>query len=131
MVNEEHLKILKQGVEVWNRWISEQRLKAEQLWSKLYLAYDLNLEVSDDEANLPYPELPDLSEADLRGLNLQGADFAGVKLRNADFRGANLYKANFSLADLCYAQLDEANLGAANLSGATLYGVAESIADRV
>jgi hypothetical protein len=120
VANEEHLKILKQGVDVWNAW------------------RDANLEVG-----LP----PDLFAADLSGANLSGANLYGAKLRGANLfaavlngadlfaadlgranlSGANLYgaklsNANLNGAGLSGADLGDANLFAANLSGANLYG---------
>lgn len=96
MANEEHLKILKQGVEWWNRW----------------------REVSDVIR-------PDLSEADLYRADLIKAKLYGANLTSADLSEADLYRANLTSADLSKAYLhranfNEANLGGANLSGANL-----------
>lgn len=55
MANEEHLAILKQGVEVWNEWREEN------------------------------PDVrPDLSQAYLRWADLSGADLGWAYLRRAD-----------------------------------------------
>lgn len=110
MANEEHVALLKSGVEAWNRW---------------------------REAN---PDVrPDLSEAklstrrhplDLRGINLRGADvseacLSGADLRDADlrktlFKDANLTGANLGGADLRDAFLITANLNKAKLPGADM-----------
>lgn len=58
MANQEHLEILRQGVEVWNRWREE------------------HLEI-----------LPDLRGADLRGAHLREADLRGA-LQLHMFEGA-------------------------------------------
>ena len=59
MANDEHLAKLEEGVEVWNAWREE------------------------------HPDVrPDLSEANLRGADLQRAD-----LQRANLRGADLGKA--------------------------------------
>jgi hypothetical protein len=104
MANEEHLKILKQGVEAWNEW---------------------------RKAN---PEVaPDLRGADLKGADLIGADFdhaadlskvtfAGADLRGADLTNANLSEAMLIVADLTGVRLSQAYLGEADLSGAILSG---------
>ena len=64
MVNEEHLKIFKQGVEVWNKWKKDN------------------------------PKLkPDLSQADLRGVDLRVAKLRGVNLRGADVSRTNISEA--------------------------------------
>ena len=86
MANPEHLNVLKQGVEVWNRWREEN------------------------------PETrPDLTQADLReaklGLaNLSGANLRRAYLYRANLRGADLSGANLFLADLLQADLSEADL---------------------
>ena len=65
MANEEHLKILKQGVEAWNRWREEN------------------------------PDVrPDLSRADLRAANLIAANLSGADLRAADLSAADLFGAD-------------------------------------
>jgi len=86
MANEEHLKILKQGVEAWNEWRTA------------------NLEVA-----------PDLSGTNLSWTYLGGANFGGVNLREANLYQAKLRKANLSEAKLDRAQLRVANLREANL----------------
>ena len=86
MANPEHLKVLKQGVEVWNRWREQN------------------------------PEIrPDLTQADLREANLGLANLSGANLRRAylyraNLRGADLSRANLRLADLLQADLSEADL---------------------
>lgn len=72
----------------------------------------------------------DISNTDLRGVNLRNANldsvnFYGSDLRKADFRNASLYQASFSFANLHEAQLDNAeiirgNLIRADFSGASL-----------
>ncbi len=80
MANEEHLKILKQGVEAWNGW----REKNPQI----------TLDLSG--ANL--------IEADLSGANLIGADLSGADLCEADLNKAVLHGADLYKADLTGAQ---------------------------
>ncbi len=92
MSNPEHLAILKQGVNPWNKW-----------------RHNNNESV-----------VPDLSHADLRGANLSEAYLLGADLREANLRGVNLCRADLSLADLREANLSEADLGSANLGSAHL-----------
>ena len=94
----DHLKLLGQGVEVWNQSRSSRG-------AELHRA--------------------DLSGADLRGLDLTGVNFAETYLDGANLSGAKLGKADLSDADLrkahlCGAHLNEANLRGAILSGAKL-----------
>jgi Pentapeptide repeats (8 copies) len=93
MANEEHLKILKQGVEQWNKWREEnESIK------------------------------PDLQVADLRGANLNGANLSDAELNGAKLFDAELFEANLSGANLSRAYLVGARLIGANLSGADLGG---------
>jgi hypothetical protein len=104
MANEEHLEILKQGVNVWIEW------RAANPSSK-----------------------PELSHADLQGANLRGAMLRGANLHGADLRGANLRKADLSSGvnlseanllntDLSFANLKGANMVSADLRGTNLHG---------
>ncbi|MBW4536812.1 MAG: pentapeptide repeat-containing protein [Pleurocapsa minor HA4230-MV1] len=131
MANKEHLALLKQGVEVWNKWReTNRRIEAdfgEADLSWIDLSEAILREAILMETNLPGVDLRwiDLSEADLCGVNLGGADLCEV-----DLRGTNLSRADLSRADLCEADLSgtnlrgadlcEANLNRANLNGADL-----------
>ncbi len=88
MSDSEHLRILRQGVIIWNQWRQEH-------------------------ADI-CPDLHDLSLAalDLRGVNLSGANLSGANLSKA-----NLVEANFAEADLRGADLRGADLSRSNLSG--------------
>ncbi len=93
MANPEHLKILKQGVEVWNKWREEN------------------------------PEIkPDLSEANLTMHHLPGVDFTLTNLCNAILYVTNLSKANLSFAILIGANLSYSKCAEANFFGAILSG---------
>lgn len=110
MANPEHLKILKQGVEVWNKWREE------------------NPEIFRD---LPGTDLSkaDLSKANLSKANLSKANLSGANLSWARLSKANLSLANLSGANLSWARLSGADLSAADLSGADLSEAGLSAAD--
>ena len=57
MANQKHLNIIKQGVEVWNKW-REENEKVQPNLSKA-----------------------DLMDTDLTRIDLRGADFSGTNLR--------------------------------------------------
>ncbi len=86
MANREHVEILKQGAEVWNRWRREH------------------------PGIQPDLSFADLSRADLSEANLRGA------LLNADLRGANLSEALLSWANLSGALLSATVLSNVDLS---------------
>ena len=92
MPKDEHVVLLRRGTGAWNSWRSER----------------------DD--------IPDLSQAGLRGLDLSGYDLSRANLRGADLRGTNLSQANLSGANLEGANLFKAVLDGADLAGAFLYG---------
>src|SRR6266568_3783383 len=93
MANQEHLDILKQGVDAWNAWREQ------------------------------HPEvLPDFSVADLSKANLREVNFYGSYLYGSYFYVANLRNANLRGAYLSGAKLNWANLSGADLSRANLRG---------
>jgi uncharacterized protein YjbI with pentapeptide repeats len=96
MANPEQVKVLKRGVEAWNRW---RRKKPDV-----------------------FPDRPDLSWAYLFGVNLLGANLRGADLLGANLREADLSEADLSVADLTGANLRGANLRGADLGGANLGG---------
>src|SRR5438105_10640891 len=68
MANDEHVTMLGRGVTMWNEW------------------------------RATHEEMPDLSRAGLRGLDLNEFDLSRADLRQADLRGTNLFQANLSRA---------------------------------
>ena len=120
MANQEHLDILKQGVETWNQW----RREHGDIRPNLGLADLSGTTLSG--ANL---SKADLREANLNWANLGLADLNGANLGLADLSGTNLNAANLSNADLREANLREAKLVQANLYEADLSGANLSRAD--
>jgi TIR domain/Pentapeptide repeats (8 copies) len=109
MANPEHLDVLRQGVDHWNRWREQHR--------------DIRPDLSQAEfsgASLPL--------VDLRGANLVGANLSGALLTQAVLIEADLSATDLSMADLSgitvlgRADLSEANLSSANLNQAYLGG---------
>jgi Pentapeptide repeats (8 copies) len=93
MANQQHLDVLKQGVDPWNQW------------------------------RRAHPEIrPDLSEAHLSGAVLVGTDLRDANLRKADLGGATLSGIAFNNSSLKLANLRKADLGNADLSNADLSG---------
>ncbi len=127
MADEEHLKILKQGVEQWNKWRLENAIKpdlggANLIGANLLRAYLIDAYLSF--ADLSGANLIDanLSGANLIGTNLSGANLGGAYLSGANLIGAYLSGANLSGANLSFANLGGAYLSGADLSGANLIG---------
>jgi uncharacterized protein YjbI with pentapeptide repeats len=101
--NEDHLSILRQGVNVWNQWRK------------------------DNPEERPYLNGADLTNASLRKVDLSRAFLQNAALNKADFIGANFSKADLFCAELKGAWLDGTNfhdseLGEADLSNASCVG---------
>ena len=90
MPKDEHVAMLGRGPAVWNAWRAE------------------------------HEEVPDLSRAALRGLDLTGSDLSRADLRGADLRGTKLCDADLSGARLEGANFFKAALDGADLAGAYL-----------
>jgi hypothetical protein len=131
VANEEHLKILRQGVAAWNDWRKKNPELRPDLGGARFT--DENLRGADlHAANLYTAELlgANLWKANLREANLDSVELAYAFLREADLFGANLQRAdlmsadlmlaNLARVDLAYAKLTTAHLEEANLRGAQL-----------
>ena len=106
MANEEQLAILKQGVDVWNRW-REENPDAEIDLSKANLKYFYLSKANLRKANLSEADLDesdlyiaDLTEANLNRAGLFKANLGGAKLCRADISGSYCVRTNFSSANL-------------------------------
>lgn len=113
MANEDHLRILRQGVDTWNKWRKEES----------------DVKVDLTKANLSMANLSkaNLIRADLYGADLRLADLREAKLNGANLSVTNLYKADLSRAELIRstligAYLRESDLINANLMDASLFG---------
>ncbi len=85
MANDEHLEKLKKGVEAWNNW----RKKNPSIF-------------------------PDLSGADLAGINLREMNFRG-----ADLRSMNLMEADLTGVNMRYAIIDQTKVSCVRYSRGT------------
>ena len=92
MAKNEHVAMLGRGAVAWNAWRAE------------------------------HGEVPDLSRAALRALDLSGFDLSRADLRGTDFRGTKCANTDLSGARLEGANLFKAVLDGADLAGAFLFG---------
>ena len=92
MANEEQLEILKQGVEVWNRWRKSNPRTKINLGKAALVKAILSGAILNG-ADLYKADLGGtiLCKADLGGANLRGTRLLGTKLSNATLTGAKLY----------------------------------------
>ncbi len=108
MANQEHLDVLKQGVETWNRWRQEHP--------------DIQPDLSGTKLRNANFSRANFSRANLRNTELAHTIFTNTDLSEANLYGAFLAEANFISADLSRTILDSADFGWAFLNGAILRG---------
>jgi hypothetical protein len=113
MANPEHLAILKQGVDVWNKWRDEN----PDVQPDLSYA-----DLSDLDLNNANFNRTDLSGADLSGSDLCGIDFKFTEFDGADFRGSYLCDAIFFGFDLSHIDFEGVDLSGADLKETDLSG---------
>ena len=89
MANSEHIKIIRKGVDYWNKW--------------------------REDNPYPYSTAPNLEGADLSNLDLQKINFIGTNLSKANLFCSILVGANFTNADVSEANLRNAFLSGATL----------------
>ena len=127
MAKQEQLEILKQGVEIWNKWrednpdVEIDLSGANLLGANLSEANFTNADLS--ETNLTRAILfdVDLEWADISGANLSEANLTNAGISGANLRGATLWKADLTSTELHSADLRGADLTGAYLN-ATLWG---------
>ncbi len=94
VANQEHLDILEQGAEAWNRWRKHN------------------------------PAIrPDFSRANLSKANLRGADLSEANLNRTDLTGADLTEASLYRASLVETGLKHANLTGCRIYGISAWDV--------
>lgn len=119
MANQEHVDVLMQGVEAWNKWREENP--------------DIQVDLSNvnlykvDLCNVNFEDVI-LSGADLRrtnlcSANLSYANLTGTNLYRADLSRANLRGAKLQNNDLRWAILSDVDLRGADLIGCSIYAI--------
>jgi uncharacterized protein YjbI with pentapeptide repeats len=111
MANEEHLKILRQGVDVWNKWRKDNPTIHPELSGAYLMSHDLR-GAALMIANLAEADLraAKLSDANLYGANLTRANLGAAELTRTNLGDAHLVKTNLQHAKLSQAKLERANL---------------------
>lgn len=145
MANQEHLAILKQGVDVWNEWRDEHPDIRPDL-RQVNLSRANLRDAVFNKASFFYASLwqANLNGATFTGVDLQRANItdnnsfyfiqntsiddnntnlSGLDLRGINLTGAELSKANLSGANLRRASLIGTNLTEAILTGCQIYGI--------
>lgn len=124
MAQQEHLDLIKQGVEAWNNWRNKHprtvpdlrgaHLSRVNLGGTYFSDNELNSDINENEARVVISY--NLNKANLSNAYLRHAD-----LSDADFDKAKLHKAKIAMADLSGADLSNADLSEAELQYTNLY----------
>ena len=119
MANQQDVEQISLGVEAWNAWRQAHPDHVPDLSRADLLGVDLG-QGNLCRANLTWARLGGarLAEADLREAVLISADLSAAEMQGADLSGANLRQANLVGANLQAALLQQANLSRADLLGA-------------
>ncbi|BAB78209.1 pentapeptide repeat-containing protein (plasmid) [Anabaena sp. FACHB-709] len=126
MANEEHLAILRQGVEVWNAWRENNPDINPDLSCLNFNKIDLdgfnfsNTVIFGSTFGSSSLRKTLFTRAFLQNTDLAGVDLTGSNLRGAFLNKANLLGANLCQVDLSYADLSETDLSSSCLIKAKL-----------
>lgn len=126
MANHWHVEWLKEGVTRWNRRRKRVTFKPDLSGINFF-----ELPPSDfrsDPKTSRYFEKIDLTDADLRGVDMsrlkfRNASFVRAKVSRSNLSGSNFEHANFKHADLSHADLDGSYLTAAIFEQTVLHDV--------
>jgi uncharacterized protein YjbI with pentapeptide repeats len=118
MANPEHVKIIRQGADVWNQWRTEHPTIKPDLSDTKFFRNNLR-RVNLRGANL---SSTDLSQVDLNEADLSDAELYWAMLRNTTLRGANLERVRLAFASFYDTSLSGASLFMADLRWAYFIG---------
>ena len=105
MVNQKHLRILKQGAKVWNDWRNQYpEIRPNLMHVHLDSIGYVNQNGKEIKTNKEYLRGVNLSNADLRDTNLWKVDLSYADLRGANLQGSYMRDTNFYRANLSGAK---------------------------
>jgi len=120
MANLCHYRIIREGVEVWNRWRTENPSVKPDL-SAADLSRSPHFDMEDPFSN--YLKSANFRSTNFRGswlvdVCLVGSDFDAADLTGAQLQGSSLRSASLRRATLVSTRLDHCDIHEADLSGA-------------
>jgi uncharacterized protein YjbI with pentapeptide repeats len=126
MANKKHLKILKHGVKVWNKWRAENPTIQPELCGADLRGEDFSItEINQRHGTGKFMRA--MVQSRLRsidptrfGIDFHGADLSGARLNESNLNHAYLSKAILKRAKLTQADLRSADFFEADLTEATL-----------
>ena len=140
MADQKHVEILKQGVDAWNTWreenpdvipdlsgaeLNEIELPGANLKNAIFYKVELGEQLVQTQMRKANLKGADLSEANLKWVNLSNTKLDNAILHEANLSNANLESCGFTGARMTNANLEEAKIRAnyffsADLTGANL-----------
>lgn len=121
MANPKHVEILKQGVEVWNKWRKDNpNIKLDLRGTDLSAKFLNNINLSGTDLSETNMYEASLAWSNFDGANLINSNLSEANFSLASFIGANVSGANLLLANLFMANLEGSNFSKADLTGANL-----------
>jgi|GEM_PF-331321 len=111
MANKEHLAILEDGVNSWNKW-RLANAEVRPILSRTRLT-------GGDFRGIDFRNT-DLTDTDLSGADLSETDLRGVLLSNADLTNANLRGSNLNNTILVNTKLHKADISGSSVCGLSL-----------
>lgn len=118
MANQQHVDVLKQGVEAWNKWREEHpNIKPDLRGANLVRINLFWVRFSEDSAAVANLANVDFSNAVLSWADLAQANLTNTNLNKADIGGAQLFGANLTNTNLSEAWLTDTNLSYTYLKG--------------
>jgi hypothetical protein len=129
MANPKHVELLKQGVDVWNKWREEnQDIRPNLCGVDIRKEQIKGTSLQVEGVNGAYLESINFSNTDLTSAHLEGCDaslsnFLGATLHGVHFNKACLHRANFERAFCRFSEFINADLKGANFSDADVKGI--------
>lgn len=122
MARKEHIDILNQGVDVWNRWRDENpNEKPDLSGANLHKINLVSANLNDANLTKAHLHYADFNMANVRRACLCEADLFMAFLMTTDFTEADLTKAKLTQAECYMTDFSKADLSEADLSGAVLW----------
>lgn len=130
MANPEHVALLKQGIQTWNKWRRDNPYVTPDLRQADFRSVKLGVySVATFTMGLRLRKAPlitDIGLADAAcrgsfGVDLSWADMTAADLRMADLSGAHFRAASLRFANFSEARLHTADLTLANLAGTNFH----------
>lgn len=120
----QHLALLLNGVNAWNRRRDEEAFRPNLSGADIYAEFSNAGKLENGMIPLCHINFRDTIpwKADLHSARLESADFRGAILTNVNLQGADLKYGRFGTVPLQISLLEHANLYRSDLRGADLQG---------